>query len=42
MTDEQETIIIVDDEDMVLKSISSFLTLETDYTVKSFTSPKEA
>lgn len=35
-------IVLVDDEDMVVTSIKSFLTLETDYEVKGFTSPKEA
>ena len=37
-----KTIVIVDDEDMVLKSLSSFLALETDYKVKTFISAKEA
>ncbi len=32
------TIVIVDDEEMVLTSIKSFLNLETDYSVKTFTS----
>jgi DNA-binding NtrC family response regulator len=36
------TIVIVDDEDMVLTSLHSFLTLETDYNVKTFVSVKEA
>lgn len=36
------TIVIVDDEEMVLTSISSFLSLETAYTVKSFVSAEEA
>ena len=35
-------VVIVDDEEMVLTSLSSFLTLETSYTVKIFTSAKEA
>lgn len=35
-------IIIVDDEEMVLMSIKSFLNLETDYDVKSFLSPAKA
>ncbi|MBN2001066.1 response regulator [candidate division KSB1 bacterium] len=39
---EKETIIIVDDEDIVLSSLSSFLNLETDYQVETFTSAKEA
>ena len=37
-----QTILIVDDEEMVLTSISSFLNLETDYSLKTFTSAKEA
>ena len=37
-----QTIIIVDDEEMVLTSLSSFLSLETEYNVKTFTSVKEA
>lgn len=40
--DKNATIVIVDDEEMVLTSINSFLTLETTYTVKTFTSAKEA
>ena len=36
------TIVIVDDEEMVLTSLSSFLTLETDYHVVTFTSVVEA
>ena len=39
---ENETIVIVDDEEMVLTSISSFLSLETGYHIKSFLSAKEA
>ena len=37
-----QTIIIVDDEEMVLTSLRSFLSLETEYNVKTFTSVKEA
>jgi DNA-binding NtrC family response regulator len=37
-----QTIIIVDDEEMVLTSLNSFLSLETEYHVKTFTSVKEA
>ena len=37
-----ETIVIVDDEDMVLKSIESYLDLETSYNVVSFTSAEKA
>jgi len=36
------TIVIVDDEEMVLTSLDSFLTLETDYTVRTFLSPTDA
>src|SRR3990172_6935475 len=35
-------IVLVDDEDMVVTSIKSFLTLETDYEVKGFTKPADA
>ncbi|MFQ6114944.1 MAG: response regulator [bacterium] len=35
-------ILIIDDEQMVLTSLSSFLSLETDYEVVTFTSPLEA
>ena len=41
-TEDNVTIVIVDDEDMVLTSLSSLLSLETEYDVKSYTSPKEA
>lgn len=41
-TPEQSTVVIVDDEEMVLKSLSSLLALETDYNVKTFLSPREA
>ena len=37
-----ETIVLVDDEEMVLTSLSSFLMLETEYEVKTFLSPGEA
>jgi DNA-binding NtrC family response regulator len=37
-----QTIVIVDDEDMVLKSLNSFLSLETEYIVKTFLSAKKA
>jgi DNA-binding NtrC family response regulator len=39
---EKPTVVIVDDEEMVLTSLSSFLNLETDYDVKTFTSAKDA
>ena len=41
-TNNKETILIVDDEDMVLTSISAYLDLETNYNVVTFTSAKEA
>ena len=37
-----QTIVIVDDEEMVSTSLGSFLSLETDYNLKTFTSAKEA
>ena len=42
MQDENATVILVDDEEMVLTSLSSFLTLETEYDVHTFTSAKAA
>lgn len=44
MSQEQSaaTIVIVDDEEMVLTSLKSFLSLETEYAVKSFLNPEEA
>lgn len=41
-TNDKQTIVIVDDEEMVLTSLTSFLELETDYSVKTFTSVPEA
>jgi len=41
-SDEKSTIVIVDDEDMVLTSLNSFLSLETNYAVKTFTSTADA
>jgi response regulator RpfG family c-di-GMP phosphodiesterase len=41
-TSDPPVIILVDDEDMVVTSIKSFLTLETDYEIAGFTSPAEA
>ncbi len=38
----EETILIVDDEEMVLTSLSAYLNLETDYEVLTYTSAKEA
>ena len=42
MSDDSQTIVVVDDEEIVLTSISSFLDLETDYEVKTFLSAAEA
>jgi len=36
------TLVIVDDEEMVLASLQSFLELETEYIIQPFTSPTEA
>ena len=41
-SNEKQTIVIVDDEEMVLTSLSALLSLETDYQVKTFTSAKKA
>lgn len=41
-TDKTPVIVVVDDEEMVLTSINSFLSLETSYVVKTFLSAKEA
>ena len=38
----KESIVIVDDEEIVLSSLNSFLTLETEYNVKTFTSVSDA
>lgn len=40
--DDSGTVVIVDDEEMVLTSISSFLMLETEYDVHTFLSAKDA
>ena len=42
MAEDKQTVIVVDDEDMVLTSINSFLGLETEYNVMTFTSAKDA
>ncbi len=36
------SIVIVDDEEMVLTSLRSFLSLETEYTITTFSSPQKA
>jgi len=38
----KDTIVIVDDEEMVLKSLGAFLSLETEYSVKTFVSANDA
>jgi DNA-binding NtrC family response regulator len=40
--DRRPVIAIVDDEEMVLASLRSFLALETDYEVETFSSPRRA
>jgi response regulator RpfG family c-di-GMP phosphodiesterase len=42
MAERAPTILIVDDEEMVLTSLKAYLSLETDYRVLTFTSAKEA
>ena len=37
-----ETVVIVDDEEMVLKSLGAFLSLETEYSVQTFVSANDA
>lgn len=41
-TNSRETIVLVDDEEMVLTSLRSILSLETDYNVETFLSAKKA
>ncbi len=42
LNEENASVVLVDDEEMVLTSLSSFLTLETTYDVHTFTSAKTA
>ncbi len=42
MTTDSSLIVVVDDEDMVLTSLESFLSLETEYDVHTFRSPDAA
>lgn len=42
VTEGTDTIVIVDDEEMVLTSLSSFFTLETEYHIVEFTSAQNA
>ncbi|MCK5618136.1 MAG: response regulator, partial [Candidatus Krumholzibacteria bacterium] len=41
-TDSRDAIVLVDDEEMVLTSLRSILSLETDYEVQTFLSAREA
>jgi len=40
--DHKDTVVIVDDEEMVLKSLGAFLSLETEYNVQTFLSADDA
>ncbi|MDD9945324.1 MAG: response regulator [Myxococcales bacterium] len=42
MVEEDGRVVLVDDEEMVLSSLSSFLTLETAYEIMTFTSARKA
>ncbi|MFC2170637.1 response regulator [Calditrichota bacterium] len=42
MLSDTQTVLVVDDEEIVLTSIDSFLKLETDYNVVTFNSPNNA
>ncbi|HIG46016.1 MAG TPA: response regulator [candidate division Zixibacteria bacterium] len=42
MSEETATLLIVDDDEMILTSLNAFLMLETDYDVESFSSVNEA
>ena len=42
MNDGQPTVMIVDDEDMVITSVRAFLQLETEYNIAGFTVPEKA
>jgi len=42
ITNTKPSVVIVDDEDMVITSLRAFLNLETDYDVHGFTVPEEA
>ncbi len=41
-TNETPTVLIADDEEMVITSIRAYLQLETDYNIQGFTDPEEA
>lgn len=40
--DNRASVLLVDDEDMIITSIKAFLQLETDFTIHGFTDPEEA
>ena len=42
MNNGQPTVMIVDDEDMVITSVRAFLQLETEYSIHGFNDPQEA
>ena len=39
---EKPTVVLVDDEEMVITSVRAYLALETDYRIEGFTDPEEA
>lgn len=41
-TNQKASVVIVDDEEMVITSIKAFLQLETEFDVRGFTDPEEA
>lgn len=41
-TNEKPSVLIVDDEEMVITSLRAYLQLETDYEIHGFTSPEQA
>jgi DNA-binding NtrC family response regulator len=41
-TNEKPSVLIVDDEEMVITSLRAYLQLETDYQIEGFTSPEQA
>lgn len=42
MADKPPTVLVVDDEEMVITSVRAFLMLETDFRVEGFTDPEQA
>ena len=41
-TNEKASVLIVDDEEMVITSVRAYLQLETDYEIHGFTQPEQA